>query len=402
MSICLNDESKSGNIVHNDFPIQLDNLRNAVSNIFPDGYPNCSPQTKSGNTISNSSPNNYKINCLEEAIDFVENNKRDNSFSHHTSLLNKSWINKLDKLSDNDTFDQEDTFLCNINGVELALSNVMFIVSIVSEIAGIRFEDYKNYFDFMHDLHYYIKEYDSYKILVAHNFKSYTTKFTSFNCINNLLPRLIEVRHNRHLIIYDRIYKLISKKRYLCDDVFMLIMDFVGQFVLENVACKHCLINRESIDIAISHCITKCPYLQHIDNGFSNEIHNKKSIIYSNPNENCDDNDNENCDDNKNCDKKDNEEKYSSEWYKSFIDYESGSECDDDDDDDDYYYESDSESDYYRSKRYYYVHNWSNYDYDYVNENDKYLYPNSNPYNVMEFCKHFYYLKGSYVLHPWK
>ena len=131
----------------------------------------------------------------------------------------------------------------------------MLIISIVAELAGIKFDDFYNFKDFSSKLYYLCKK-NMYLGEIVENSKKNTTYSSK---IIELISKLMITREKRYKTITHRaseILFLLGTK--ISTDCVRMVMEFHGPFTMENFGCKYCLKAKKSIDVVLSHSSHRC------------------------------------------------------------------------------------------------------------------------------------------------
>jgi hypothetical protein len=133
----------------------------------------------------------------------------------------------------------------------------MFVIAVVAEIAGLRFEDFPTFDSFSSRL-YYLCKYNKFLgsiIQFSTNVSIYDSK------IVDLMSKVMIVRERRFQILqrckYEILFLLKQKlQTKLPSDLIRYIGEF-NDFNIENLVCKNCFA-KKSIDVALSHTTSNC------------------------------------------------------------------------------------------------------------------------------------------------
>lgn len=149
----------------------------------------------------------------------------------------------------------------------------MNLMQLVSEIIGIRFCDFETFEEFQKQIYYICKHNENYAKLVIETFninigaKDYLNVGDDYfdphedfiNRIKKIFVELLLVRIKRYNIFIHKKNEIkFCLKEKVPIEVVRIIMEFLGPISLIDVACKHCLKKKKSIDVALTHSTLQC------------------------------------------------------------------------------------------------------------------------------------------------
>ena len=171
-------------------------------------------------------------------------------FTYNTSLSKKGWWNSSFR---------KDGLVCGY-------SKHMLIISMIAEIAGIRFDSFETFAEFSSKLYYLTKNRKDLGDYVTNSESMELTLLTFGPKVQELFTKLILTREKRfkifqqRFVLFERHFDMNFRGCKKIPSVLINhILEFLGfNVALEFVACEHCLRNKKSIDVALNHTSSKC------------------------------------------------------------------------------------------------------------------------------------------------
>jgi hypothetical protein len=199
---------------------------------------------------------------LMKFLDIIEGKTTFGFYSKYftyNSFSKKGWWNKGFRSSN------------KINGHNIH----MLVISIISEIAGIRFEDFPTIDKFMSQLYYLTKRNKLLGDFILDSLSLETSVSTFGKKSRNLITKLIMERRKRYILfenrfqnrhtgfIQNRFENIFAKTFRLgnkvpCELIYYII-EFLGfDNALRFIGCEHCIRAGKSIDVALNHSSSRC------------------------------------------------------------------------------------------------------------------------------------------------